>query len=149
MIKINLLENITRCINHEACNYTVFVQTYNVCCGANEASSYVIERAIGQDIVVDGFKDVDLQTLLDNVERCLTYKEFDSNSSLQDINDSEKLQCLLNELKADIKKIFHISNKVEEFWFRDGHPAYPVFWDFAYIFRFADRALIFIGSSSD
>lgn len=149
MIRINLLESITRCINQEACNYTVFTQIYNLSCGSIEASSHLIERAIGQDVVVDGFNDVELQALLYNVDRCLTYKEFDSNDSVQGIYDSEELQGLLHELKTDIKNLFNISDKVEEFWFRDGHPAYPVFWDFAYIFRYADRALIFIGSSSD
>lgn len=149
MIRINLLENITRFINHDTFNYTVFTQAYDCCCSSMETSSHIIERAVGENVVVDGFKGVDLQTLLDNVERCLTYKECDSNDSVQDIDDSEDFQCFLYELKADIAKLFHISDKVEEFWFREGHPAYPVFWDFAYIFRYTDRALIFIGSSSD
>lgn len=149
MIRMNLLDNITKIINHEAYNYTVFAQAYNVCCSSNEPSSFLIERAIGQDVVVDGFKEVGLKNTLDNIEKCLTYRECDSNDVALNLDDSEELKYLLGELKADIKKAFQISNKVEEFWFSEGHPAYPVFWDFAYIFRYADRAFIFIGSSSD
>lgn len=38
---------------------------------------------------------------------------------------------------------------VAEFGFRKGHPAYPVFWDFAYDIHSKGKRWIFIGCSSD
>lgn len=38
---------------------------------------------------------------------------------------------------------------VAEFGFRKGHPAYPVFWDFAYDIHSNNKRWIFVGSSSD
>lgn len=38
---------------------------------------------------------------------------------------------------------------VAEFGFRKGHPADPVFWDFAYDIHSNGKRWIFIGSSSD
>ena len=36
-----------------------------------------------------------------------------------------------------------------QFWLRDGHPAYPVFWDFAFVIAGSAGGQVFIGSSSD
>ncbi|MFO6423541.1 hypothetical protein [Motilimonas sp. KMU-193] len=38
---------------------------------------------------------------------------------------------------------------VAAFGFRKGHPAYPVFWDFAYDVHSCGQRWIFVGSSSD
>ncbi len=41
------------------------------------------------------------------------------------------------------------ADMVSEFGFRRGHPAYPVFWDFAYDIHSNGKRWIFVGSSSD
>ncbi|MBN3495812.1 hypothetical protein [Vibrio neptunius] len=38
---------------------------------------------------------------------------------------------------------------VVKFGFKNGHPAYPVFWDFAYDIHSKGQRWIFVGSSSD
>jgi hypothetical protein len=38
---------------------------------------------------------------------------------------------------------------IERFWRKEGHPAYPVFWDFAFVIAGPTEAEVFIGSSSD
>lgn len=35
------------------------------------------------------------------------------------------------------------------FWLKEGHPFYPVFWDFAFMIERGDDAFVLIGSSSD
>jgi hypothetical protein len=38
---------------------------------------------------------------------------------------------------------------VWSFWLEEGHPFYPVQWDFAYVLAGHNGAEVFIGSSSD
>jgi cob(I)alamin adenosyltransferase len=55
----------------------------------------------------------------------------------------------LDELLAELRKYAKAANKIERFWLKTGHPAYPVFWDFALLFSSADASLVIIGSASD
>jgi hypothetical protein len=38
---------------------------------------------------------------------------------------------------------------VVNFWLKAGHPAYPVFWGFAFVIAGPRGAEVFVGSSSD
>ena len=66
----------------------------------------------------------------------------------------DKLDEKREEIMSLINKTFAIINidkadLVAEFGFREGHPAYPVFWDFAYDIHSNGKRWIFVGSSSD
>jgi hypothetical protein len=59
-----------------------------------------------------------------------------------------------SEIEAIMRKIFNLieiddAEIISDFGFREGHPAYPVFWDFAYDIHSNGKRWIFIGSSSD
>ncbi len=41
------------------------------------------------------------------------------------------------------------ADMVVEFAFKQGHPNYPVFWDFAFDLHVKDKRWILVGSSSD
>ncbi len=58
------------------------------------------------------------------------------------------------EITQLMKKVFSIANleqaeMVSEFGFKNGHPADPVFWDFAYDIHSNNQRWLLIGSSSD
>jgi len=65
-----------------------------------------------------------------------------------------KLDEKREEITSLMSKVFSLidfdsADLVSEFGFRKGHPAYPVFWNFAYDIHSNDKRWIFIGSSSD
>lgn len=59
----------------------------------------------------------------------------------------EEIMSLINRIFTRIN--IDEADLVAEFGFRKGHPAYPVFWDFAYDIHSNGKRWIFIGSSSD
>lgn len=59
----------------------------------------------------------------------------------------EEIQLLMNKVFTLIN--INKAELVAEFGFREGHPAYPVFWDFAYDIHSNGKRWIFVGSSSD
>ncbi|PHS02527.1 MAG: hypothetical protein COA78_20980 [Blastopirellula sp.] len=63
----------------------------------------------------------------------------------------ESKKAEITELMNKVFSSIDIENAgmVVEFGFKNGHPAYPVFWDFAYDIHSNGQRWIFIGSSSD
>jgi hypothetical protein len=59
----------------------------------------------------------------------------------------EEIVSLMSKIFSDIN--LDEANLAAEFVFREGHPAYPVFWDFAYDIHSNGKRWIIVGSSSD
>jgi len=65
------------------------------------------------------------------------------------ITSSEEFLVLLEIICNDARMACERSSSLQSFRFREGHPAYPVFWDFAYAILREDGWLILVCSSSD
>jgi hypothetical protein len=52
-------------------------------------------------------------------------------------------------LEHGVSELANQAKMVKRFWFAAGHPAYPVFWDFAYAIFGSEMTTIVVGSSSD
>jgi hypothetical protein len=75
------------------------------------------------------------------------YEGDESSGPLQLNEKKEEIISLLNNVFSQIN--IEEADLVAEFGFCKGHPAYPVFWDFAYDIHSNGKRWIFIGSSSD
>ena len=62
---------------------------------------------------------------------------------------SEEFARLLELTMAEVSSAVESATKIETFRFSEGHPAYPVFWDFALLFASPTETVILVGSSSD
>lgn len=49
----------------------------------------------------------------------------------------------------EMDKLVDGADTIMSFWLKEGHPFYPVFWDFAFLIEKNNDAIVFIGSSSD
>jgi hypothetical protein len=50
---------------------------------------------------------------------------------------------------SELERLTSQASLLAEFELGEGHPAYPVFWDFGYVIAGPAGGLVFIGSSSD
>lgn len=87
---------------------------------------------------------IEAKTVMTN---CLLYKGDDGSKPLELDSKKAEIIQLLNNILSTIG--FENAEMVVEFGFKQGHPAYPVFWDFAYDIHVEDERWIFVGSSSD
>jgi hypothetical protein len=62
---------------------------------------------------------------------------------------SKRFDELVGRVLSYIERAASGATRIEQFWLRDGHSAYPVFWEFAYVLAGPLGAEILIGSSSD
>jgi hypothetical protein len=55
----------------------------------------------------------------------------------------------MRSILESIAQLSKSSTKIKALALVEGHPAYPVFWDFAFLFLGENDCLLLVGSSSD
>jgi hypothetical protein len=148
-----LLDRITRLLNQDATNYTVFFHLYQVPLADSDGSndlSACVRKALNAEAEIGGSEEIAGADLLAEMEALLRFSGDPGAGPDASVLQSNELSSLLTELRESTSKLTHLAKKIERFWFKTGHPAYPVFWDFAYsIVVEGQAATILIGSSSD
>jgi hypothetical protein len=130
-------------------NYQVFLRAYNVPFATGKSPEWYVAEALGPTAVIGGCVSVKGSEILAEVEQSLRYAGDEGSgpkpSALQSRRFEELVSGVLGELARGIER----AELLARFWLKDGHPAYPVFWDFAYVIVDLERGMVFIGSSSD
>lgn len=148
-MKQDLLEKITARLHENATNYSVFLRTYEVPYVQPMDSGALIRAGLGAEAALGGIDEVDFAIVCAEVEDALFYPGYDGAGPRDSVLQSESFVELIDELKGELLQLASASYQIQRFWLQDGHPAYPVFWDFSFLFWEEDKATIFIGSSSD
>lgn len=148
-MKQDLLNKITARLHGNATNYSVFLRAYEVPYVQPMGPDVLIRAGLGAETALGGIDDVDAGIVCAEVEDALSYPGDDGAGPGESVLQSETFVELIDELKGELLRLASASRKIQRFWLQDGHPAYPVFWDFAFLFWEEDKATIFIGSSSD
>lgn len=148
-MKQDLLDKITALLHENAKNYSVFLRAYEVSYVHPMDTDALICAGLGAEALLGGIDEVDPVIVCAEVEDALFYPGDDGAGPGGSVLQSESFVELIDELKGELLPLVSASHKIQLFWLKEGHPAYPVFWDFAFLFWEKDKATIFIGSSSD
>ena len=116
---------------------------------ADETSSDIVRGAFGSDAVIADAASVGIEELVDEVSECLRYAGDDGAGPGPNVTQSGRFKELLVELTTELRLLCMSASRIERFRFKDGHPGYPVFWDFAFLVRTERGSLVLVGSSSD
>jgi hypothetical protein len=129
-------------------NYAVFLQCYQL--------PFISEATVEDYIVqvlpnaeVGGMQPISAQDVLLQVEQALRYTGDAGSGPKPTALNSPKFEELLGEVLSHLKQVVAGTINITSFWLKRGHPAYPVFWDFAFVFVGTQHVELFIGSSSD
>jgi len=145
----NALAAMAQLLNENGLNYSVFLQTYRVPIGGVASPQQIVQAALGNSAVIGGVQKITTHELLSEVQASLAYEGSSGTGPGQGVIQSEQFKELLSTLLADAEAASSAAVKVEQFWLKEGHPAYPVFWDFAFLLTGKKETMVFIGSSSD
>lgn len=145
-----LLDRIVQTLHEDAWNYSVFLKVYQVQHAPPVDSLTIIRSALGTESgpeIVDS--DIQAKEVWSDIESALLYEESDGAAGpSHSVLGSPALAEMLAELKEEVITLASRATMIERFEL-EKHPAYPVFWDFAFLFREEGEASLFIGSSSD
>jgi hypothetical protein len=144
-----ILRKLAAILGKDASNYTVFLQSYEIRSPGALTSAAIIKQALGAGATPDYIDRVDGASVWPIVESCLSYAGDHRAGPSPNTLRSEEFHGLIHALREQIVDAIGESTTVESFELREGHPGYPVFWDFAFLFRKDSATSIFIGSSSD
>lgn len=136
-------------LNEVGLNYTVFLRAYSTRSVADVGSSQLISNALGKQVVVREIGDVSSDKVLSEIMDSLSYSGDDGAGPDQVALKSDRFSELVNRVVASAKATSSKADRIEKFRLDEGHPAYPVFWDFAFLFTSSDEATVLVGSSSD
>ncbi|UEP29916.1 MULTISPECIES: hypothetical protein [unclassified Burkholderia] len=144
-----LLDKISEELWGGGLNYCVFLKAYTVAAANLHQSAELISTALGEGAIVVDVVEVGVESVVDTVKFSLLYAGDNSAGPSKEALESEVLAGMLGELLLELRLLMAKATSVEAFALKAGHPFYPVFWDFSFIFRSASNATIFIGASSD
>jgi len=130
-------------------NYAVFLQAYRSPFVADAPAEWYVYQALGPSVVIGGISSVDGPEVVSEVESALRYVGDRSSGPKPSALRSRRYKALVPAVLAELEQSIAGAKVVARFWLRQGHPAYPVFWDFAFVIAGPAGGLVFIGSSSD
>ncbi|QCX51632.1 hypothetical protein [Ralstonia pseudosolanacearum] len=150
-VKMNqkILDEVSTALNEGAVNYSVFLHLYQMSTMQNEGALGYIREALGADAVVGGIEDVPVDVVCSEVEESLLFAGDEGAGPSGSVLNSTGFRNLIVGVGRGISELVGNSRRIKRFWLREGHPAYPVFWDFAFLFLGEESVSIIVGSSSD
>ena len=143
------LSSIAEFLNAAGWNYSVFLHAYALPSVAGTPPEQIIANALGSTVVVADLKVVTAPEVVSEVGASISYAG-DSGAGPDPASlQSERFAELLSGLLKETETVARGADRIEQFRFKDGHPAYPVFWDFAFLFVGPVESVVLVGSSSD
>ena len=129
--------------------YNVFLRAYNVETAPRAGSPEIIAQALGEHARLGGLEPIDREQVIATIKEHLCYLGERGGGPDPDLIDSAGFKSLLAVVTDEVEESMHEARMVERFWLQEGHPAHPVFWDFAFLFKGQREAVLLIGSSSE
>jgi hypothetical protein len=145
----DVLSAMADLLNDGGWNYSVFLKSYSVPLVEDVSTGGLVRAALGSKAVVERVQSTSVDDVLNEVKVSLSHAGDDGAGPDPVVLASQRFAELLSNIASDIEAISRDAHRVEHFWLKQGHPAYPVFWDFAFLFVGASRADVLVGSSSD
>lgn len=144
------LDQIAAKLQENSMNYSVFLRVYDVEEAQAKDALTVIQHALRTEkALLGGIGQTSAESVWPDIEESLLYSG-DTGAGPSDASlRSDAFRALLRQLECDCRALTAVSTNIERFWLKEGHPGYPVFWDFAFLFWRTNKATVLIGSSSD
>lgn len=143
------LSRMANLLNSDGINYTVFLKSYSCIAQGGDQIEDIVKKLVGKDTTVRAAQNCDLRQMTEVLNDCLGYVGDTGAGPGPDVLRLPEFSNLLGEIVSDFANLSKRSNEVKSFSFVEGHPAYPVFWEFAFLFLMNDSHRLIVGSSSD
>lgn len=142
-------ENISRELFRNSLNYCAHFKLFPCRNAQSNSLENLLQATFGDQAVLGGSTESTKQEVINELRNALKYRgDPGSHPSLDYLDGPESIKDF-DDVISQIQKILDRSKRVVAFWLKDGHPFYPVFWDFAFLIETGEESIFFIASSSD
>ncbi len=130
-------------------NYVVSFDLHRVPTVYQGTPEDYVSNAIGPQAIIGGTSHTMIGDMLSEVEQCIRWEGDEGSHPDQTAIRSPRLDELVDCVLTYLELVATNSVIIWSFWLKDGHPHYPVQWDFAFVLVGPQSAEVFIGSGSD
>lgn len=149
MLTQKMLTEMADLLDSDGINYSVSLSLYS---GLKETAgdiNSVVTGLIGDDAVLDGIRNASMSEVVETLRQSLSYVGDDGAGLGPSTLRTADFSRLLESICHSVLQLSQTGSGIKSFQFVRGHPHYPVFWDFAYLFLGNDEDVLLVGSSSD
>ena len=132
-----------------ALNYCASLKVFPALEKAGSSAKEIVESALKKSVKLSHCYKYTEQEILEDVEKSLLYVGDDGAYPNLDFVKSENFKIITTKILESIKTELSKSSQVIGVSIVEGHPFYPVFWDFSFILESNENAYLVVGSSSD
>jgi hypothetical protein len=147
-LRHSLYSEMAALLNSDGTNYTVFLQCYTGSLPPGLTFEQKVCAVLGPACVVENVRDLERRSIEEILRESLSYRGEHAGPDAA-ILASQRFHELLDAIVTDCQHASGSSQVAQSFLIVDGHPAYPVFWDFALFFGRADEYALLVGAASD
>ncbi len=144
------LEAISRKLYRSSLNYSADFRFFVSKEANGEPLETVVRTLLGDNAEIGNARAVTKRDVIDEFKDALGYRGDHGSHPSLDYLDSPESRVDFDNVICKIQRVLDDSfDDIQSFWLKEGHPFYPVFWDFAFLIRTGGESMLFIGSSSD
>lgn len=137
-------------LHHDSLNYSVSLRCFPAAGAADASIAEIARRALGETATLGAEPTPSaLDTLLAELEHGVRYEGDAGSHPSPDFPSSPECDHLLESIGRRLREGLADTDAIHEVWFSEGHPFYPVWWDFAFVIVKPPDAFVLVGSSSD
>jgi hypothetical protein len=143
------LGEIEKALSVGAWNYTVFLRFYEIPLPKQAEKEAIIQALLASKATLESIEEITKSSVWPAIKSRLLYAGTDGAGPAASTINSAQMSELMIILEDEVRKLVDKAVTIDSFELQEGHPAYPVFWDFAFLFSGEASASLLIGSSSD
>jgi hypothetical protein len=130
-------------------NYCADIKLYQVKNTVGENAEFVVTKALKKTVSLGNYRSCQPEEVIQEVQTSLEFRGDEGAHPSLEFLDSQEFLTMKNQILELLQRLLSDSTTIIGFYFKDGHPFYPVFWDYAYVIEHQKHTYVLVGSSSD
>ncbi|CAM2995167.1 hypothetical protein [Komagataeibacter xylinus] len=126
-----LPDAVVEVLEEDCWNYSLFLKSFSIEPYENRDSVETIKKIFGENVVVEDLRQIRTEDVSGIIDSSPYYAGDVGAGPSADSLSSREFHRAVHNVQVQVANIPQSATRVETFSFREGHPAYPVFWDFA------------------
>lgn len=143
------LDKFLQSVNAKSLNYCANIKFYEASGYGGQSADVIVKSCLGPVAKIGKTSVAYLDDILEELRIGLEYRGDEGSHPNEEYLGSAQHQNQVDNILECVTNLICKSTQIMGIWLEEGHPFYPVFWDFAFIIEFGDQAYVLIGSSSD
>ena len=144
--KINVILGL---INENSLNYVAEISIFPAIPSAGRTTNEIVNEVLGSNAVIGNTFSATAKEVVKEFTSALNYVGDSGAHPNKEYVSTEQHKAHITDLERKLKPILSKAWKITGFTLKEGHPFYPVFWDFAFNIEIDGESHVVIGSSSD